>query len=118
MYDFDRPEADEIRHLRLFLYLMPIFGFFPALWTLYRQAGGRQERSLSRFVIKLAIGWLLMYGLLGAAATSETVSQLPILLSASFLTSGYFVVNFWLMVRLWQRRSIELPLIGRVGRLL
>lgn len=117
MNDFDRLEPDAVRHLQLFFYLLPVFGFFPALWTLYRRSGSRQERALSRFVVKFAMGWLLLYGLMGAASTSESV-QLPLLLTASFLTSGYFVLNLVLMLRLWQRKSIALPLIGKVGRLL
>jgi hypothetical protein len=118
MQDLDLLETDELRHLKLFLYLIPVFGFFPAIWTLYRRAGSRNERELSRFVIKLAVGWLLAYGLLGMGVATTENFQLPLLLTASVLTSGYFVVNVWLMVRLWQRRSISLPLVGKVGRLI
>jgi hypothetical protein len=111
-------EPDAIRHIRLFFYLVPIFGFFPAVWTLYRRAGGRQERALSRFVIKMAMGWLLLYGLMGASAMNAESIPLPLLLSASLMTSGYFGLNLFLMVRLWQRKAISLPLLGKVGRLL
>ncbi|MBW4442144.1 MAG: hypothetical protein KME10_13085 [Plectolyngbya sp. WJT66-NPBG17] len=118
MNDFDRLEPDAVRHLRLFFYLLPIFGFFPAIWTLYRRSGGRQERALSRFVVKFALGWLVLYGLMGTSAFTSESAQLPLLLTASFMTSGYFVLNLFLMVRLWQRKAIALPLIGKVGRLL
>ncbi len=117
MQDFDSLETDEIRHLQLFLVLVPVFGFFPALWTLYRNQGGRQERALSRLVIRLALGWLIAYVLLGVGAMSSDSLQIPTLIAASAMTSGYFLVNLWMMVRLWQRRSIHLPLFGRVGRL-
>lgn len=117
MNDLDSPENQDIQHLKLFLYLLPVFGFFPALWTLYRHKGTRQERSLSRLVIKLALGWLVTYFLLGAGATTSESLQIPLLLTSSLLTSGYFLVNLWMMVRLWQRKAIELPLLGRVGRL-
>jgi len=118
MHDLDRLETDTVRHLRLFFYLLPIFGFFPAVWTLYRRSGSRQERALSRFVVKFALGWLLLYGLMGASALTSESAQLPLLLTASFMTSGYFVLNLFLMVRLWQRKTLALPLIGKVGRLL
>jgi hypothetical protein len=123
MNDFDflksqEIEPDEIRHIRLFFYLVPIFGFFPAVWTLYRRTGGRQERALSRFVIKLSMGWLLLYGMMGASALNADSIPLPILLTASFMTSGYFGLNLFLMVRLWQRKTISLPLLGKVGKLL
>jgi hypothetical protein len=106
MNDFDRLEPDAIRHLQLFFYLLPIFGFFPAVWTLYRRSGSRQARSLSRFVVKFSFGWLVLYGLMGASALTSESAQLPLLLTASFLTSGYFVLNLVLMVRLWKRKTI------------
>ncbi len=117
MNDLDSLENQDIHHLKLFLYLLPVFGFFPALWTLYRHKGNRQERSLSRLVIKLALGWLVAYFLMGVGATTSESLQIPLLLTSSLLTSGYFLVNLWMMVQLWRRRAIDLPLLGRVGRL-
>jgi hypothetical protein len=117
MQDFDSLETDELRHLQLFLYLLPVFGFFPALWTLYRDRGSRQERALSRMVVKLSLGWLVSYALLGVGAMQSEAHPIPLLITASLLTSGYFLVNLWMIVRVWQRRSIELPLLGRVSRL-
>jgi nitrate reductase gamma subunit len=118
MSTIDSLDRDEIRHLKLFLYLVPMFGVFPAMWTLYRRAGSRKERALSRFVIKFALGWLVTYGLLGASATTLENGHLALLITASFLTSGYFLTNVWLMMRVWQRKSIGLPGIGKVGKLL
>jgi hypothetical protein len=110
-------ENQDIEHLKLFLYLLPVFGFFPALWTLYRHRGSRQERSLSRLVIKLALGWFVAYFLVGVGVSSSDSFQIPLMLIGSLLTSGYFLVNLWLMARLWQRKAIGLPLVGRVGRM-
>jgi hypothetical protein len=117
MQDFDSLEPDEIRHLQLFLVLVPVFGFFPALWMLYRNQGGRQERALSRLVIRLALGWLAAYVLLGIGAINSDSLHLPTLMTASLMTSGYFLLNLWMMMRLWQRKSIHLPLLGKVSRL-
>jgi hypothetical protein len=117
MPDLDPFENEDIQHLKLFLYLLPVFGFFPALWTLYRHQGTRQERSLSRLVIKLALGWFVVYFLVGFGASTSESLQLPLLVTGSLVTSGYFLVNLWLMVRLWKRKTIELPFLGRVGRL-
>ena len=117
MNELDSLENQDIQHLKLFLYLLPVLGFFPALWTLYRNQGTRPERSLSRLVIKLALGWLVAYFLLGAGATTSESLQVPLLLTSSLLTSGYFLVNLWMMVQLWKRKAIDLPLLGRVGRL-
>ncbi|MCY7322045.1 MAG: hypothetical protein LH660_09685 [Phormidesmis sp. CAN_BIN36] len=117
MNELDSLENQDIQHLKLFLYLLPVFGFFPALRTLYRHKGTRSERSLSRLAIKLALGWLVAYFLLGAGAVTSDSLQVPLLLTSSLLTSGYFLLNLWLMVQLWRRKAIDLPLLGRVGRL-
>jgi phosphoglycerol transferase MdoB-like AlkP superfamily enzyme len=90
MNDLDSLENQDIQHLKLFLYLLPVFGFFPALWTLYRHKGTRQERSLSRLVIKLALGWLVAYFLLGAGATTSESLQIPLLLTSSLPTAVAF----------------------------
>jgi hypothetical protein len=102
-------ENFEVHRLKLFLYLVPIIGCLPALWTLYQQQGTRRERELSRVAVTLAFSWLLSYGLLGIGAQSSEALSLPFLLTSSLLTSGYFVTNLWLMVRLWQRKPVRLP---------
>jgi len=109
-------ENPDIKHLQLFLYLIPIFGFFPALWTLYRRQGSREQQTLSRLAVTLALCWLLSYILLGTGAQLSEGLALPLLLTNSILTSSYFIINIWLMVRLWQRRPPQLPLISRVSK--
>ncbi|UBF24547.1 hypothetical protein K9N68_23045 [Kovacikia minuta CCNUW1] len=115
MHTPDPFENENARHLQLFLYLVPIVGFFPALWTLYRRGGTRQEKNLSRLAVTLALGWLLGYFLLGAGAEVSESLSLPLLVTSSLLTSGYFLVNLWLMVRLWQRKSLRLPIASKLG---
>ncbi|EKQ67935.1 hypothetical protein OsccyDRAFT_4234 [Leptolyngbyaceae cyanobacterium JSC-12] len=108
-------ENQDIKHLKQFLYLMPVVGFFPALWTLYYRSGTRQEKDLSRVVVTLTLGWLTGYILLGTGAELADSFSLPLLISSSLLTSGYFLINIWLMVRVWQRKSVRLPLVSQVG---
>lgn len=105
----------EARRFQLFWYLVPVVGFFPALWTLYYRQGGKQRQDLSRTVVTLTIAWLLGYVLLGIGAETSDSFALPLLVTNSLLTSGYFVTNLWLMVRLWQRKSVRLPIISKVG---
>ena len=102
-------ENEEIKHLQLFLYLIPVFGFFPALWTLYRREGTREQRRLCRLTIALAFAWLLSYGGFAFGANIAEGGHISFLLASSITTSGYFLVNIWLMVRLWQRRRPRLP---------
>jgi heme/copper-type cytochrome/quinol oxidase subunit 3 len=108
-------EDQVIKRLQLFLYLVPVVGFFPALWTLYYRRGTKQQDDLSRAVVTLTLGWLLTYVLLGIGAETSDSLSLPLLLTSSLITSGYFLTNIWLMVRLWQRKSVRLPIISRVG---
>lgn len=108
-------ENKDLAHLGLFFYFLPILGFFPALWTLYRHQGSREQNAASRLAITLAFGWLLGYIFLETSARSSELLTIPLLLMSSVLTSGYFVVNIWLMVRLWQRRPLRLPGVSQVA---
>lgn len=116
----DLLESEDLDRLQIFIYLIPVLGFFPALWTLYRQAGRsltgaeRSRQNASRLAVTLAIGWIMGYSLLGAGAQATSLT-LPLLITSSLLTSGYFLVNIWLMVRLWQGQSIRLPGISRLS---
>ena len=108
-------ENQDIKRLQLFIYLVPVVGFFPALWTLYRGQGSRQQKNLSRLVVTLAMGWLLGYVLLGAGANASESLSLPLLITSSLFTSGYFLVNLWLMVQLWRRKPLRLPIVSKLG---
>ena len=108
-------ENQDIKYLQQFFYLIPVFGFFPALWTLYRRRGNREQQALSRLVITLTLSWLLGYILLATGSQTSEVMKLPLLIASSLLTSGYFLVNIWLMVRLWQRHPPRLPWISRIS---
>lgn len=105
----------DLKRLQMFIYLIPIVGFFPAVWTLYRQQGNREQRSLSRLVVTLSIGWILGYILLAMGSQTSDAAALPLLIMSSLLTSGYFLANIWLMVRLWQRKSLQLPGISHLS---
>lgn len=119
----DLIESEDLERLQIFIYLIPVLGFFPALWTLYRQTGerplagvsGRSRQNASRLAVTLALGWIVGYALLGAGAQAADSLTLPLLIASSLLTSGYFLANIWLMVRLWQGQSIRLPGISRLS---
>ena len=102
-------EDAKISPLPLVLYLVPVFGFFPSLWTLYRRQGSREQLNVSRLSITLALTWLLGYILLGTGATTKEFFTLRLLLLNSFLTSGYFLVSAWLIVRTVKGKSNLLP---------
>ena len=117
MKEPDPIENRELQRLQLFVYLVPVFGFFPALWTLYRRQGTREQQSVSRLSITLAFSWLLGYLLLAAGAGAQTSEfwTLRLLFMNSLLTSGYFLVSIGLMVRVWQRKQPSLPWMTRIA---
>ncbi|MEH2137831.1 MAG: hypothetical protein V7K42_14385, partial [Nostoc sp.] len=90
---------------QLLLYLIPIIGFFPSLWALYRGQGSREQLAISRLSITLAFTWLLGYLLLSTGAATSDFFPLRLFILNSFLTSGYFLVSIWLILRLTQGKS-------------
>jgi hypothetical protein len=106
----------KLKQLQLYLYLVPIVGFFPALWTLYQRQGSREQKTVSRLSVTLTLTWLLTYSLLwfGAMQTSDLFT-LRLLFCNGLLTSGYFLICVGLMIRLWQGKSPRLPGISRLA---
>ena len=97
------------RHLQLWIYLLPIVGVVPALWTLYkpqsRPSGDRQTHreleKVSRQAISLALLWLSSYVLLSFGSTNVSeILSFRLLFLNTVLTSSYFVACTFLMTRL------------------
>jgi hypothetical protein len=112
----DPLENQYTRRLRLFLYLVPVVGCLPALWTIYRRTGNEQEQAVSRLAVTLALGWLLGYFLLGVGAQEMEFLKIRLLIVDSLMTSGYFLVSLWLMLRLWQHQSVRLPGLSNLSK--
>ena len=110
---FDRKE---IKNLMLLFYLMPVFGAGLSLWTLSNPNASSSERALSRLAMKLMLTWFAGTVMLDVGVENIDALKLPLLIVSSLFTSGYFVLNLGLMLRLWQGRSIDLPFFGRVSR--
>lgn len=106
---------DKLNRLVLFIYLIPVFGFFPAWWTLYRGQGTPKEKSISRLAIALALMWLSGYILLGTGMQYSELPHLSLWIANSAFTTTYFLVNFGLMIRLWLNKPLWLPGISRIG---
>jgi hypothetical protein len=117
MKESDPLENRDLQRLQLFVFLVPVVGFFPALWTLYRRQGTREQQAVSRLSVTLAFGWLLGYILLSAGSGAQTSEfwTLRLLFANTLLTSGYFLVSIGLMVRVWQRKQPRLPWISRIA---
>ena len=106
----DRLGENRLRQLRLYLYLVPILGFFPALWQLYGQKGDRREQQISRQAIMLMLSWLSLYlGLGWGSGHLAGIGGFRVMYLNALLTSGYFLGCFVLMVRVWQKSAKTTP---------
>lgn len=106
--------------LRLYLNLVPVLGVPASLWTLYADPNQPcpQLKQVSRSAVVLGMGWLLATVLLSAGAHSH-FSQLATLrfwIASSFVGSGYFLTNMWLMLRVSRGRSVKLPGVTPLSR--
>lgn len=104
----DHQDPSTSRRL-LLLYLIPVIGFFPSLWTLYRCQGSKEQLAVSRLSITLGFSWLLVYLFLATGSASSDFLTLRLLILNSFFTSGYFLVSLWLIFRVIQGKSYRLP---------
>ncbi|MGD2181072.1 hypothetical protein [Lusitaniella coriacea] len=109
-------QEKRLKHLQMYLYFVPVAGIFPALWTLVRKGGDREQRSASRLAITLALTWFLAYSLLSTGATQTTeLLKFRLLFIDGLLTSGYFLTCLGLMLRVWRRKSPRLPGISKLA---
>jgi hypothetical protein len=99
--------------VNLVWYLLPIIGFFPSLWTLYRRQGSREQLVISRLSITLAISWLLGYLFLATGAANFDFLSVRLLILNSFLTSGYFLISLWLIIVTIRGKSQRIPGFSR-----
>ena len=102
-------KKQDISLLGMLIYVIPVIGFFPSLWTLYRREGSREQLRTSRLSITLALTWILGYILLGTGASTSEFFALRLQILNSFVTSGYFVVSAWLIIRTFKGKSQRVP---------
>jgi uncharacterized membrane protein len=102
-------QDSSIRKRQLLIYLIPVIGFVPSLWTLYRRQGSREQLTVSRLSITMTFTWLLVYLLLATGAATSEFLALRLLILNSFLTSAYFLVSIWLIFRILRGQSSRLP---------
>jgi hypothetical protein len=98
--------------LETFLYLTPVVGLFPSLWAIYRRQRSQRQLAVCRLSIFLAFTWLTLYLSLDVAADlagASTSIAVRLLFANGLATSGYFLTSIWLMMLLWQKKSVRLP---------
>jgi uncharacterized membrane protein YhdT len=122
---FLHPQKIE-QHLKLWIYLLPVVGIIPAVWTLYRPQKNhqanleehREQKKASRLALNLVLIWLVSYGLLsfGATNASEIIS-FRLLYANAILTTVYFVTCTVLMSRLSYGTSPSVKKIKKLNNL-
>ena len=104
-------DSDALARLETFLYLTPVIGVVPSIWAIYRRQRDKRQLAVCRLSIFLAFAWLSTYLSLniGADLSGESTFGFRLLFLNTLATSGYFTVSLWLMVLLWQKKSLRLP---------
>ncbi|WP_310414556.1 hypothetical protein [Chamaesiphon sp. OTE_8_metabat_110] len=104
-------DSDALDRLETFLYLTPVIGVLPSIWAIYRRQRDKRQLAVCRLSIFLAFAWLSTYLSLNIGADLSGASTLGfrLLFLNTLATSGYFTTSLWLMVLLWQRKSLHLP---------
>jgi hypothetical protein len=104
-------DIDALARLETFLYLTPVIGLLPSIWAIYRRQKDKRQLAVCRLSIFLAFAWLSIYLSLnvGADLSGASTTGLRLLFLNSLATSGYFMASLWLMMLLWQKKSLRLP---------
>ncbi|MBD2597003.1 hypothetical protein H6G74_22125 [Nostoc spongiaeforme FACHB-130] len=102
-------QNSRLNQINLLIYVIPVIGVLPSLWTLYRRQGSREQLIVSRQSVTMTFAWLLAYLLLATGSASSEFFALRLLILNSFLTSGYFLVSIWLIFRIIRGQSSRLP---------
>jgi hypothetical protein len=104
-------EPSALDRLETFVYLTPVIGLLPSMWAIYRGQRDKRQLAACRLSILLAFVWLSTYLSLNVCADLSGASALGfrLLFLNSLVTSGYFMTSLWLMMLLWQKKSIRLP---------
>lgn len=110
MFELETPKSQK---RQLWIYLLPVVGIIPSIWTLSRNSSELEHKKTSRLSLILTIAWLSTYlGLwLGVDQTPDVLS-FRLLYTNALLTTSYFLICFGLMFRVSQGKSPYLPLIS------
>ena len=104
-------DLDALSRLETFLYLTPVVGLLPSMWAIYRCQRDKRQLAVCRLSVLLTFTWLSIYLSLnvGADLSGASAVGFRLLFLNSLVTSGYFMASGWLMVLLWQKKSLRLP---------
>ncbi len=105
-------DSDAIGRLQTFLYLTPVIGLLPSIWAIYRRQHDKRQLAVCRLSVVMAVTWLSVYLSLNVGADlsgASTSIGFRLLFLNSLATSSYFLASLWLMMLMWQNKSLRLP---------
>ena len=119
MHDLSSVTDKKIQQLQLGIYLLPVIGIIPSLWTLYRGKASQLEQKTSRLSLILVLSWFTAYISLSFSAhqTSDLLA-FRLLYTNALITTGYFLVSISLMLRLLKGKSPYLPLVTKLASIM
>lgn len=90
----------------LWIYLLPVVGVIPSLWSLARSQANTEQKKVSRLSVMLLSLWLTAYISLfiGADRVSDILA-FRLLYTNALLTTGYFLICISMMFRLQQGKN-------------
>ena len=107
MNDLSSVPEKKAQQLQLGMYLLPIVGIIPSLWTLYRGKATQQEQKTSRLSLILVLSWFIAYISLSFSANQTSdILAFRLLYTNALITTGYFLICIGLMFRLLQGKSL------------
>ncbi|MEM9271906.1 MAG: hypothetical protein AAGA80_02920 [Cyanobacteria bacterium P01_F01_bin.143] len=105
--------SDKKAQQQLWIYLLPIVGIVPSIWTLYRGKASEESQKTSRLSLILVLSWSIAYiSLFVSANQTSDILAFRLLYANALITTGYFLVCLGLMFRLLQGKSPYLPLVN------
>lgn len=119
MNDLSSVSDKKAQRQQLWIYLLPIVGIIPALWTIYRgKANEQEQQKISRVSLILVSSWLIAYISLffGSNQTSDLLSFRLLYINA-LITTGYFLACLVLLWQSLQGKSPYLPLINTLANI-
>lgn len=116
MNDLSSVSDKKAQQQQLWIYLLPIVGIFPAIWTLSRGKASEESQKASRLSLTLVMLWLVAYiSLFVSANQTSDILAFRLLYTNALITTGYFLVCLSLMFRLLKGKSPYLPLVSGLG---
>ncbi len=107
-------QEKQTRHLQQWLYLLPIVGIIPAIWTLFARQSEPKQKQASRLSIALLITWFSLYLSLSLGAdTTSDILAFRLLYANALITTGYFVTCLILMLRLNPQNPFYFSWLGK-----